>query len=859
MRTWLPILLLACGSADSDPENSSPQTEPGSFASSLVITSLFQEKLPQTASPPLRQRGRTVIRLLELLSTSTLELPSDNMSGEWQTRRLLDGPWIPSKSPGGWKTRLPIQYKDDIASGQPRNINMLRNGSPLLYRSQASRIESGEASWFVQDGWVYLHRVEDPRKWAQPPELERISQARAAERLNLQSSGLSAAEFSTVSITLAETTREALLLPAPGRLTTQLRLPEGAILRMGVGIAEVPGLDTEARARIDLRIDGERAWSREVEEGEGWQDVEIPLSPWSGEEVELELHSQMLGDRAGDWVVLAEPEILGAPTQEGPRRIVVLGLDTLRPDHIGAHGYARDTTPFLDSLATRSLIFESAWAPAPRTRPSFRTVNTGRWPLAARSAPTLGEMLSRDGFSTAGIVANVHLSPEMGFSDGYGRWRYAHSGDATDQIDHALEWLGTHSEEDSFLFLHFMDPHIFYLAPAPWTDHFTTLPRPEHLSDRFNRRVVESLQKQGKLDPETQAFIQARYDGEIAYLDSQLQRLVDALDQLPGETWVVLLSDHGEEFWDHGGFEHNHSLYQELTRALLWIRPPVGTLEEGPYRSLSDVSLADLAPTLLDLVGIETKKHPPLDGVSLLPFLDGESSAARSRLQTTLASRVLPMGHLMYGKERWGVISERHKYILHRWSGVQELYDLSVDPSEQSDLTTTSEDLSQWWSALEEATGYPTGRGWRVELKNLDQEFSLRTDEPMRGAEITDPESSRERRANQEWGISPPVRAADVAQLEQSSDGRVLRLSPGGHTQGQLAILGELKQVEVLNREGVVIGTLRSGQTLTLPGVGQLSAAESVLILAGESEDPRLEVRMDAELQQSLESLGYLE
>jgi arylsulfatase A-like enzyme len=466
-------------------------------------------------------------------------------------------------------------------------------------------------------------------------------------------------------------------------------------------------------------------------------------------------------------------------------------------------------------------------------------------------------MLGDEGFRTAGIVANVHLSPQMGFSDGYGLWRYAHSGDAADQVDHALSWLQSHSEEDSFLFLHFMDPHIFYMAPEPWTDRFTEGEPPEELADRYNRRTIERLEARGLLDERTQNFIEGRYSGEIGYLDSELGRLVEAVDALPGETTIVVLSDHGEEFWEHGGFEHNHSLYQELTRALLWIRPPRGQLTDGPYRVTADVSLADLAPTLLDLLGSNSPR-PPLDGLSLLPLLQGDHPT-RARLASELSSRRLPMGHLMYGTERWGVVQERHKYILHRANGEQELFDLRADPGEQNNLAGTA-NLSTWWTALEDATGYPTGSGWRVEISQLRAPLRLHMAQPIRAAEVIDPESKRSRRSNQEWGESPVLQSADVATLSLSEDGRVLEIEPGVHGRGTLALLGDPGQVQVMDEEGQMQGEpLEADQSLRLPGGPSLVSSTGVVILAGETESLHPAVSAEADQREALQSLGYLE
>ena len=161
-----------------------------------------------------------------------------------------------------------------------------------------------------------------------------------------------------------------------------------------------------------------------------------------------------------------------------------------------------------------------------------------------------GTTLSAAGFSTAGVVANVHLSPLLGMSAGYQHWDY-HDGDiAENQVDRALAWLTARRTEDSFLFVHFMDPHVFYLAPGEHRDRFTEGLSPGGVPDRFNRWSIASREEVTPLTDEERAFIEARYDGELSYLDAQLGRLIHSTLALPGETLIILHSDHGEEFWE---------------------------------------------------------------------------------------------------------------------------------------------------------------------------------------------------------------------------------------------------------------------------------------------------------------------
>jgi arylsulfatase A-like enzyme len=410
----------------------------------------------------------------------------------------------------------------------------------------------------------------------------------------------------------------------------------------------------------------------------------------------------------GSLAFLGGPAVIGAP-EAPPRRVVVLAVDTLRPDHLGAHGYARDTSPELDALAARSVVFERAWAPAPRTRPSFRSATTGRGALDAVGAPTLGEVFAAEGFATAGIVANIHLNHRFGFDRGYDWWRLDTAARAGDQVDAALAWLGANAHRDTFLFLHIMDPHLFYDPPPPYDTAFVAAPDPT-LPPSFNRWGVLGWIARDEVTEARAAHVTGLYDGEIAYTSAQIGRLVEGIDALPGTTALVFHTDHGEELFEHGGFEHNHALWEEVVRAALWIRLPPPH-EATALRSEEPVALWDIAPTLYELAGVGSP--PPSDGRSLLPLALGADPGGWDR--------PLPIGHLMYDVEQWGVVWRGHKYAIETTSGRERLYDLAADPGERVDLAAGA-DLAPFREALGRAHGMPVGPGWRIAIDLRGQE-----------------------------------------------------------------------------------------------------------------------------------------
>ena len=478
-----------------------------------------------------------------------------------------------------------------------------------------------------------------------------------------------------------------------------------------------------------------------------------------------------LASLLGAMAACSGPQDRSPGPEPGPVRVIVVGMDTVRADHMGFLGAAGGMTPSLDRLAAESIVFGQAWAPAPRTRPSFRSATTGRWPLSAAGAPTLGEILRPRGFRTGGFVANVQLSKELGFAEGFDIWALNNMATADQQVDTALEWLTEQGSEGVFLSLHVMDPHIFYTAPEPFRDRYTDAVDREGMPDKYNRADVLKLQQRGMLSDAQRRWIQGRYQGEISFMDQELGRLVEAVDRLPGETWMIFHSDHGEEFWDHGGFEHNHSLHDELLHAVLMIRPPKGAGIE-PVRIDRPVSLVDIPPTVLSIVGMEPGSWPTFDGWDLSPLwsdVDGDALGKR------LSQRPLQIGHMMYSKEAWGVIVGAEKYVVQTSTGEVSWTRRGAPMAGRN---------SALEGALSEATGWPVLQGYRVAFSMLNTPIQLRFERPITKAVVVDPEALLQRRANIAWGERPVRRPTDVAALEVSDDRRELKVVPGPQPSG---------------------------------------------------------------------------
>lgn len=607
------------------------------------------------------------------------------------------------------------------------------------------------------------------------PEVER-----EVRRRDFATAGLSASAFVEHELTLDARTRDGVLLPAPAVGEWDLTLPTGDVtFEAWLALSPLP-LQTLASdgayAKLEVVADGQatevdRAFVGPRDQFAEWR---ADLSRWAGKTVTVRISTEAYGPPDYDYVFVGNPTVWGAPS--GPvRRVVVIGLDTTRPDHFGFFGYDRDPTPELDAVAASSVVFDHTWSPAPRTRPSFRTAFTGRRPLDAVGAENLAAVFQDHGFLTAGIVANVHLQPRFEFDEGFDDWWYDGQAKADAQVERALGFLGRYPDRDTFLFLHLMDPHLFYNAPRSYKEMYVTDPDPD-LPNTFTRWEVYGWDKAGLLDERRKDHIVARYDAELRFMSEQLGRLFDGLDRLPGRSLVVLHSDHGEEFWEHGGFEHNHTLFDETTRTLLWFRSGPG--QARGKRVSTPVTLADIAPTLYELAGLTDT--PPVDGVSLVPLLLGDGASGAAPVDWD--ARPLGVAHLRYGLEKWGVVVHGHKYVLSTASGEEELYDLVTDPTE-SHSVAPSIDLAPYRAALADAHGMQVGRGWRIRVDLYDTAaavpYRVTLPVPALAAGVVDPEATIENPANQAWGEPPDRTPADIGEVTLSDDRRTLTFTPG--------------------------------------------------------------------------------
>lgn len=348
----------------------------------------------------------------------------------------------------------------------------------------------------------------------------------------------------------------------------------------------------------------------------------------------------------------------------GARNVLLITVDTLRADRLGAFGYPRETSPAIDALAARSVVFENAQAQSAWTlsslaslMTSLQTATHGAWSFDSRldeSFTTLAEQLRSRGYATFGVASHVFLGERYGLQQGFEGFDTdlvtdfvsSHEAITSPQVtERGIRWLKARSADPRpwLLWVHYFDPHASYREHAGF-------------SERFGTRSDAQL-----------------YDGEIAFTDRSIGELLASLVDLglADDTIVVLIADHGEEFGEHGGQGHGRTLHREVVHVPLLVHAP----GFDPRRVEQRVSSVDVLPTLLDLLGLEPAT--PSAGRSLVPAMRGD--------ELTDEPAIAELG-LNPNNRVDSVSAGAWKLMRQRTTGRTLLFDLVSDPGEFEDL-----------------------------------------------------------------------------------------------------------------------------------------------------------------------------
>jgi arylsulfatase A-like enzyme len=390
------------------------------------------------------------------------------------------------------------------------------------------------------------------------------------------------------------------------------------------------------------------------------------------------------------------------------RNVLLVSIDSLRADRLGSHGNPRAVSPTLDRLAAEGVRFERALSPTSWTLPAHATLLSGQSQrehqvittadrISSRSE-LLAEVFAREGYETVGVYAGPFLHPAYGFDRGFGEYRSCLS-EATARLEGKAAWKSSHRDSTNacveeafagwverrtgrpfFAFVHMWDVHFDYIPPEPYASMFD----PTYAGTLGGRDIAG---KGFPLDaaPRDVEHLLALYEGELRYTDATVERLLAALraKDLLEDTLVVVTSDHGEEFLEHGGKTHQQTLWEEVLHVPLIFWAP-GRLLPAGRRVAEAVSLADVAPTITELVGLEGPARA--DGRSLVAWIRGTGGTAP------------PVFSALYrpGVPQLRLVSLRAgdiKLIHDPQSGSWLQFDLGADPRERHPLEVGDQGL----------------------------------------------------------------------------------------------------------------------------------------------------------------------
>ncbi|UCF66414.1 MAG: sulfatase, partial [Acidobacteriota bacterium] len=394
----------------------------------------------------------------------------------------------------------------------------------------------------------------------------------------------------------------------------------------------------------------------------------------------------------------------------GKPNILLITVDTLRADHLSCYGYPRRTSPAADALAARGVLFVNAMAQIPETLPSIVSIMTAMYPIdhgvrengrdLGPQAALLAEILRGNGYRTAGFVSCSLLSARRGIDRGFqhydetvpDRFLLWPRGQRTAEktTDAAIAWIDQNAgREPFFLWLHFIDPHSLYSPPPPFDDEFRNEPY-SGIVDSSAKQFFRIIRGELRIDSKDRQYLVDRYDGEIAFMESNVSRVLAALErQNLGDTLIVYTADHGESLGEHDYlFDHGDFLYDDQIRVPLIFSHP--RLEQS-LRVEHQVETVDIMPTILDFFGLAPR--PEWRGRSLLALLEGRPDTRPPSFSFSESSpcweggvrRCAPIG--IEGKI-YSLRSNQWKLVFDPTSGQSELFRLADDPAELTNRVT---------------------------------------------------------------------------------------------------------------------------------------------------------------------------
>ncbi len=507
--------------------------------------------------------------------------------------------------------------------------------------------------------------------------------------------------------------REAVLFHVNHSMKSTVDIPRQCRMKFGVGIEKKPG-EKPFRLEVLLQKSGPRPVvkleSRLLSRDRNrWEDITVDLSGHAGKDRTIIIQMTTTGKESQvGRMFLSElrfdcAERLKALSDRP--NIVLIVVDTLRPDHLNSYGYdIRETDPFFKGLQeNHGVKFNKVYSPSSWTLPAVASIMTSMHMSEHGSGirnfmygkldselVTLAEILSSQGYDTAAFSVSFIISPHFQFNQGFDTFydlsffAFYWGGDGY-AINHAKRWITKNRERPFFVFFHLMNPHVPY-SSGPYIRHSSLDKMRAIVIEDYMRSKAFNFYDSWKLPPpprerpeQKENRLLKSYDGEIRRTNDSLEEFFAALqyEGLLDNTLIIITSDHGEEFKEHGGLEHGRTLYQEVIHVPLII---AGPMINNTGRSIScPVTTLDIMPTILELTGgsLPTRAR----GESLWPLLEQEQCAPRNIFSE--------LNHGNQGKTIEAIVRDNYK-LIKQWdnNGEQQtlLFDLSKDPTEKNNL-----------------------------------------------------------------------------------------------------------------------------------------------------------------------------
>ncbi|MDH3199364.1 MAG: sulfatase [Myxococcales bacterium] len=682
-----------------------------------------RKQLPLSAADPLAATGAGTSTYMDLVALSHLADVYDPAGlfidfGTASRLKYTNGNWN-----SGWRGDLEEGGQTVSTFGKTARLYLPMEGAqPVQLRIRAKAYVSGPLITYLNgktlkelrastnEGFVELV-VPIPSKSVQPGENAILFRATKTRQVRGK-----ARSFAVDWVRLEAVSPEGETPVAPIRVAAE-ELLVGGVNRRSIRLApgaqadwfvEVPkdaslmfGVATtsDGAGALEVGTKSDRKATRQELPVQGvWSDHRISLTSLAGDVVQvrfrnsgsagLALSNVRITKKAGQPIAIDKPA----------RNVIVLLIDTLRASKLAIYNpKTRVKTPALDTFAAEGVVFERPQAPENWTKPSVASVLTSLHPVThntkedasklPKSALMLSEVYQKAGFETGSFIANGYVSNAFGFDQGWDHYtnyiRERRNTNASNVFGEAASWIEKNKDKRFFAYIQTIDPHVPYDPP----DKFLKMYDPNPYKGQVQNRRTHLMLDEAKKNPKKYSFtkrdkerIEALHDGEISYHDEHFGKFLVKLRELglDDDTLIVITSDHGEEFQEHGSWGHGHSVYQELLGVPLLFRWP-GVIPAGA-RVGPVVSTTDIAPTVLEATGVPIPRE--FEGHSLMGFIRGD----------------WPMGPYVAFSDfldHRRVIRGGDWKLIIRGNLSQVIFDLESDPWEQTELDGRANPITQ--------------------------------------------------------------------------------------------------------------------------------------------------------------------